>query len=180
MEDKNVVLLSASANTGIGLWTSICVCFAHIFGCESQNFKKKQNKIIGKIKEDLKRQMDNYPDYSFSDFRITLHSKLAFTGTVMGIKNGQEKRTSVSEVEVTRKVEAPKRVSEERESNEEIVVGCTVTNIEDIKDDRGSTIRAGSLFTVVNCSKKMCDLTCNNRGTRCSFVDKSVLKLAKR
>lgn len=83
MENK-VIIITASANVGIGLWTSICVVFANIFGIESKNFSKKMQRVMDKVKKDLEEQMSKYPEIEFSDFRIVKDGSLAYTGTVIG------------------------------------------------------------------------------------------------
>lgn len=83
MENKAIVL-TASANVGIGLWTSICVAFTNIFGIESKNFSKKMQRVMDKVKKDLEEQMSKYPEIEFSDFRIVKDGSLAYTGTVIG------------------------------------------------------------------------------------------------
>ena len=82
----NVVLLSASANVGIGLWTSICVACASIFGVESKNYTKKMERASNAVKARLLKQMNNYPDFAFADFRIVKEGSLAYTGTVIGVR----------------------------------------------------------------------------------------------
>lgn len=87
MENKNVILLSASSNSGTGFFTMLCVFFANIFGVESKNFKAKQERVIDNIKEGLSRQMAKYPNYQFEDFRIVKDGSLAYTGTVLGVRD---------------------------------------------------------------------------------------------
>ena len=82
----NFVLLSASANVGTGLWTSICVAFAAIFGVESKNYTKKMERANKAVKARLLKQMSEYPDFVFEDFRIVKDGNLAYTGTVIGTK----------------------------------------------------------------------------------------------
>lgn len=86
-KDKDVILLTASSNTGVGLWTSICVSFARVFGVQSENFKRKQEKVIDNIRYDLERQMAQNPGYIYEDFRIVKDGSLAYTGTVIGVKD---------------------------------------------------------------------------------------------
>lgn len=83
MENKNIVL-TASANVGVGLWTSICIAFANIFGVRSHNYNAKLEYVMNLVKEKLKAQMDKYPGVQFSDFRIVQDGKLAYTATVIG------------------------------------------------------------------------------------------------
>ena len=85
-QNSNQIILYSSANTGVGLWTSICIVFASIFGVESKNYKKKMNKVIEAIKLDLHKQMSELKDYEFSDYRIVKEKGLAYYGTVIGNK----------------------------------------------------------------------------------------------
>ena len=82
----NYVLLSASANVGTGLWTSICVACAAILGVESKNYTKKMERANKAVKARLLKQMSNYPDFVFEDFRIVRDGNLAYTGTVIGTR----------------------------------------------------------------------------------------------
>lgn len=82
----NTVLLSASANVGTGLWTSICVAFAAIFGVESKNFTRKMDRASKAVRIRLGKEMSKYPDFTFADFRIVKEGKLTYTGTVIGTK----------------------------------------------------------------------------------------------
>lgn len=83
MENKNVVL-TASANVGVGLWTSICVACANVFGVRSDHYNAKLEYVMDLVKKKLKAQMDKYPGVQFSDFRIVQDGKLAYTATVIG------------------------------------------------------------------------------------------------
>lgn len=79
------ILLTSSANVGLGFWTSICLGFARFFGVKSKNYNKKLNTVIDLVKQDLKRQMEQYPNYTFSDFRIVKDGSLAYTASVIGV-----------------------------------------------------------------------------------------------
>lgn len=89
-KEKEFLLLTASSNTGVGLWTSICVFFSSIFGVESKNYTKKMNRVLGKVKSSLQSQISKHPNYVFSDFRIVKESGLTYTGSVIGILKKQE------------------------------------------------------------------------------------------
>lgn len=82
---KETILLTASENVGVGLWTSICIAFASIFGVKSRSFNRKLNRVMKRLKEDLYDQMDDYPGYDFSDFRIVRDGSLAYTASVIGV-----------------------------------------------------------------------------------------------
>ena len=83
---KDLIILTASSNTGIGLWTSICVGCAAIFGVQSKKYKFKMNKILNEIKSDLESQMAQYKEYEFKDYRIIREKGLAYYGTVIGTR----------------------------------------------------------------------------------------------
>ncbi len=82
---KPIVLLTASSNCGTGLWTSICVFFASIFGVESKNYTKKMEKTTKRIKDSLLEQAIKYPDYEFEDFKIIKEGKLKYSGSLLGV-----------------------------------------------------------------------------------------------
>ena len=83
--EKRTVLLTASANVGVGLWTSICLAFAKVFGVESKNFSKKLNIVMDLLKEKLELQMCELPGFEFTDFRVVKDGTLAYTATVLGV-----------------------------------------------------------------------------------------------
>ena len=85
-ENKNYIVLSASANVGIGLWTSICASFTRIFGVESKNLTKKMNRATAAARARLMQEMERYPEFEFSDFRIIKDGAIAYTASVMGIR----------------------------------------------------------------------------------------------
>ena len=174
---ENTIILTSAANVGVGLWTSICVVFAAIFGVESINFKRKQNIVMNKIKQDLANQMKMYPEYEFSDFRIVKEGNLSCYGTVVGIKK------QVEEEPVPVIKETPKEETKVVPINEldmslfvDYKVGSKVTNIVEIEDDRGTTIKVGNIFEVIKNSKTTCDLMCVKRKTKCTSVDKRFLE----
>lgn len=49
-------VVTASSNTGRGLWTSICCMFCGIFGTSSRNYEKKLKKIKNMVLSELKIQ----------------------------------------------------------------------------------------------------------------------------
>ena len=84
MEQK---VLTASANTGIGLWTSICYFFSQIGGGESFNFYSKQKKLISKANVRLEKQLNSLPEgFELSDYRVTWNTPLSVTVSALAIK----------------------------------------------------------------------------------------------
>lgn len=69
---------------GIGLWTSICLAFANVFGRPCERYNKKVRSVTYLIKGELERQMSAHPDYDFGDIRLTSDKPLSFTGSVTG------------------------------------------------------------------------------------------------
>ena len=84
MEQK---LLSASANTGIGLWTSICVAFSKIGGVESNKLTLKQSSVLEKAKRRLESRFKDLGEgWVLSDFRVTWSNLLEATVTALATK----------------------------------------------------------------------------------------------
>jgi len=84
-------LLTASANTGMGLWTLICVGFSQIFGCESQNYKNKQRKVLDEANKDLLDQLRRLPgNFEISEYRVTWSDKLSVTVSALAIESDKE------------------------------------------------------------------------------------------
>ena len=88
MEEKDYIVLTASANTGIGLWTSICVAFAKIFGVQSANLQSKQKRVALSLKKQIDRQFSELPEgkYELRDYRVIFSSSLAATATAIAAK----------------------------------------------------------------------------------------------
>ena len=86
-EKSKTIILTASENCGIGLWTSICVGFANVFGVESLNYKRKAELVIDRVKDKLIKQIISKPEYDFSNFCIVSDGRLSFTGTIIGTLN---------------------------------------------------------------------------------------------
>ena len=84
--DGDYAFVTACSNCGIGLWTSICVSFASILGVESKNYTKKLNKVLTAVREKLDEVAKANPQYDFRDFRVVKEGKVAYTGTMMGVK----------------------------------------------------------------------------------------------
>ena len=87
---EKAVLLTATYNKGIGLWTSVCQGFANIFGCKCKHYDRKVNMALSKIKESLLKEMSSYPDFDFGAFHIASDGRLSFTGSVIGVKRKKE------------------------------------------------------------------------------------------
>lgn len=83
---EKVILLTATFNKGVGLWTNICLFFANIFGCRCKRYDKKVNIALNEIKKSLLKEMSNYPDYHFGTFQIASDAPLSFVGSVIGVK----------------------------------------------------------------------------------------------
>lgn len=84
--DGDFVFVTACANCGIGLWTSICVSFAGIMGVESKNYTKKLNRVLTAVRRKLEEVAKANPEYEFRDFRVVKEGAVAYTGTMMGVK----------------------------------------------------------------------------------------------
>ena len=80
-QETSSILISAH-NTGIGLWTTICLAFADVFGCSYKNYERQANDLAGLVASDQEEQMDVHPDYDFGGIRLTLDKSLSFTGSV--------------------------------------------------------------------------------------------------
>ena len=80
MDAKRMTVLSETANTGMGLWTSICVLFCGIFGRESLALKKKQDRILSTANRRLIFKLQKLgPGYAITDYRVVYQSTLSVT-----------------------------------------------------------------------------------------------------
>ena len=84
--DGDVALFTASSNNGVGLWTSICISCASIFGVESVNYTKKMDMVLARVSNKLEEVMKEYPEFEYRDFRVVKEGNLAYTASVMGIR----------------------------------------------------------------------------------------------
>ncbi len=84
--DGDVALFTAASNNGVGLWTSICISFASIFGVESVNYTRKMNMVLTRVSSKLEEVMKEYPEFEYRDFRVIKEGNLAYTASVMGIR----------------------------------------------------------------------------------------------
>ena len=82
---NKTLLLTASANVGVGFWTSICCAFAKLGGVESKNFSKKMQRVMNNVKKRLQEQMDQLEGFEFHDFRMVQNGNLSYTGTIIAI-----------------------------------------------------------------------------------------------
>lgn len=105
--------LSASANTGIGLWTSICVAFANVFGVESNNLKIKQEKVLNLAKNRLLAQVKGLgDDYEYKNFSVSWDQKLSVTVSVIAVKvGGVQSPSKLAEKSVLSTQQTPKTAS---------------------------------------------------------------------
>ena len=88
------ILITSSANTGLGFWTSICEMFASIFGVESKNVLKKQNKVLNKAVNRLVEKISEYNNVkSVTDFRVTWQSGLAVTLSIIIVVDNKKEVT---------------------------------------------------------------------------------------
>lgn len=77
--EKGNVILTASHNVGIGLWTSICIGFCAIFGKESQRLMMKQNSVANACKRSIQYQLDKLEGYKITSVKIQFSGKLSCT-----------------------------------------------------------------------------------------------------
>ena len=99
-------ILVASSNTGIGLWTSICVAFCQIFGKESKNYKRKQEKILDAANADLRNQLKETGDnFHLVDYRVTWSQNLSVTVSALAVENNEINNIENNNIEVMDKLE---------------------------------------------------------------------------
>ena len=87
-ENKNYIVLTDSTNIGLGFWTAICIYFCMIFGKESKNFRAKQMRIGGRLKNLIEKQYEKLPagEYDLVDYRIQFSSALSATATAVAVR----------------------------------------------------------------------------------------------
>lgn len=79
-------ILTASSNTGVGLWTTICLGVCGILGRESKSFKKKQSKVLKAANKDLEAELHALgPKFSLVDYRVTWSGKLAVCVSALAV-----------------------------------------------------------------------------------------------
>ena len=154
---KETILLTASSNRGIGFWTSICFAFSRFFGCKCRSYNVKVNRAIEDVKKKLNKQMDDHPEYTYSDFRIVKENSISFLGSVLGTikpefkgidvidKKQQKPALQSNFVNETSSVDVP---------SDKIIVGSEVEFINDYHFKRASGVPeiayAGSKGTIQN------------------------------
>ena len=99
--------LAASANMGVGLWTSICVAFCSLLGRQSQNFKRKQVRLLAMANEDLNKSFKKLgKGYVLNDYRVTWSGKLSVTVSALAINNNATEEET--EIDITANNFCPK------------------------------------------------------------------------
>lgn len=87
-------ILVASANTGTGLWTSICFGFCEIIGKESVAYRTKQKKVLAAANKRLLSQLSTLGEgYKLTDYRVTWSGKLSVTVSALAELDGGEVKT---------------------------------------------------------------------------------------
>jgi len=104
---ENKVILSASSNNGIGLWTSICVAFCSILGKKSKNYQKKQDKVLNDANKQLMAKYKSAGGISLSDYRVVWESKLSVTVSALATVNKEVANTIQSSEMVCPRCGAP-------------------------------------------------------------------------
>ena len=73
-------LITSSANSGMGLWTTICYSLCMIFGKESKALLKKQQKVLDLANAKLEYQINSMkPRYRVVDYSVSWSTNLAVT-----------------------------------------------------------------------------------------------------
>ena len=81
---KNII--TGSANTGIGLWTLLCVMCSSIVGCQSKALRKKQEKILALANQELESQfLALGKGYVLSDYRVVYSGNLTVTVSAVAV-----------------------------------------------------------------------------------------------
>ena len=103
-------ILAASANVGIGLWTSICVSFCRIFGKESKAYRGRQKRVLDAANRRLLSQLEELGEgYVLSDYRVTWSGGLAVTVSALACLGGDDGEDK-PKLELAKKAkEAPKQ-----------------------------------------------------------------------
>ena len=129
-------IVTASSNSGIGLWTSICIFFASIFGVESKNLMKKQNKVLDKALARLLENISTLGNFTnVSDFRVTWQGKLAVTLSAL-VETSDQVNISTN----IKQKEEPKQAPKESENiknpnNEELLSSYSDKQLEKLKKE---------------------------------------------
>ena len=56
-ETSSILILISIHNTGIGLWTTICLAFADVFGCSYKSYKRKASDLMDLVASDQEEQV---------------------------------------------------------------------------------------------------------------------------
>ena len=149
-------ILSASANTGTGLLTSICVVICNLLGTESQNYKAKQQKVLNEANRELLAQFKKLgAGYKMIDYRVTWSGKLSVTVSALA-----EPKIATSAVVNPIKSTEPK--VEKPVISKDVTTGVTKSTVvkkEVAKSETakclgcGATIKKGMLYCE-NCERK--------------------------
>ena len=84
-------ILTASANTGVGVWTAICLWFSMIFGSQSKNYLKKQNKILRIANSSIEEQIKQIgPGFRITDYRLVTTGFLSISITAIATNEDLE------------------------------------------------------------------------------------------
>ena len=142
------IILSESANTGIGLWTSICVAFATVFGVQSKNLKAKQERIVNQCILNLNEKMIGYPNYEAVDLEVKFQAKLEVTVSVLLM---EKEGAPAPQIEIT---ESKPQIKKEEDGT----VGGIFLNSEVVANRDievwGKTIKKGTTGVVNNILKE--------------------------
>ena len=118
------VTLTASANTGIGLFTSICVACAAIMGVESKNYHKKTDKVLDEANKRLMKKFEDLgPGYSINEYRIVKENSLSVMVSMVAVKGCCEQNDN-SDEKLEPKVEEPKKEPKVEEPKQKVCPKC--------------------------------------------------------
>ena len=90
---KREELLIANYNKGLGLWTSICLLFTTTFGLRSKTYKKKQDYVENKVKEDLMEKFNKLNGgYILKDVRLHWIAGLNLSMSALAVMDTTDKK----------------------------------------------------------------------------------------
>ena len=152
------VALTASKNTGVGLWTSICVMFASVFGVESRNLKKKEDDISNLAMREISAKAKAARCFEIRNVHLSL-AKTSMTLSVVASATGVRYKKpefipeSKEEIKINKdyfietKVDLPRKEVEKIEPNGRFKAGDKVRFLYTF--EKGPiTIKEGSIATV--------------------------------
>lgn len=146
---KKEIILTASANVGRGLWTSICVFFCDIFGRESLAFKAKQRRILESAKYSIDNQLNNLgEDFHLQDIRIFHNKPLSVSMTALAVCDDYKEEN----IQAKRKSNKPMLETEEEPSGEGYFLLSQGDRVVITKDVRvnGYSLRPGMTGSVTD------------------------------